>query len=177
MSTTRRAISRGLVVFAASSVLCAGAEAQDKWGPHLDFEAKLGSKRNLGEGDLFVPLVQDARTLWFGNLRARFDDASGSEGNLGAGVRRMTDGGWNLGAYGYVDRRKSELGNKYRQVTLGAEALGQDWDFRANTYTPTGTKVHDAGSSETASIAANTLVVISVTREERALKERSSRQP
>ena len=146
------------------------AAAQEKWGPHLDFEAKLGSKRNLGEGDLFVPLVQDARTLWFGNLRARFDDESSSEGNLGAGVRRMMDGGWNLGAYGYVDRRKTELGNKYSQVTLGGEALGRDWDFRANAYLPTGTKVRDAGSTETASIAANTLTVTSVTREERALK-------
>jgi len=147
-----------------------------KWGPHLDFEAKPGSKRSLGEGDLFVPLMQDERTLFFGNLRARFDDQSSREGNLGLGVRRMLEGGWNIGGYGYLDRRKSETGNYFSQVTLGGEALGRDWDFRGNAYLPQGDRLRDLGSTPGGSTAAvsGTSVIVTTTgptlREERALR-------
>jgi len=155
-----------LLALAATSL----AAQQAKWGPHLDFEAKPGSKRSLGEGDLFVPLMQDERTLLFGNLRARFDDQSSREGNLGLGVRRMLEGGWNVGGYGYLDRRKTELGNYYNQTTLGGEALGRDWDFRANAYLPRGERVRQVDTADTASISGTTVLVSSVTREERALK-------
>jgi hypothetical protein len=155
----------------ACCFLSATAAAQaPKWGPHLDVEAKPGTKRSLGEADLFVPLAQDARTLWFGNLRGRFDDDSNREGNLGVGVRRMYEGGRNFGGYGYLDRRKTENGNYFSQATLGAEALGRDWDLRANAYLPYGDKVRDLGTTNTASVSASTVLVSSVTTEERALK-------
>lgn len=140
-----------------------------KWGAHIDFEAKPGSKRSLGEGDLFVPLMQDERTLFFGNLRARFDDQSSSEGNLGLGVRRMHESGWNFGGYGYFDRRKTESGSYFSQMTFGVEALGRDWDLRANAYLPQGERVRELGTVSTASVSASTVLVSSVTTEERAL--------
>ncbi|MGE5466442.1 MAG: inverse autotransporter beta domain-containing protein [Ignavibacteria bacterium] len=156
----------------------AHAEADSpKWGPHIDFEAKPGSKRTLGEADLFLPVVQNADTLVFANLRARVDNESSREGNLGAGVRRMLESGWNLGAYGYLDRRRSpDTGYHYGQTTLGAEALGRDWDFRANAYQPSGTRVRDLGTTPGVSSAAvsGASVLITTTaaisREERALK-------
>jgi hypothetical protein len=67
-----------LVFVLAASVpdlaLAQAGEAKPKWGPSIDFEAKPGTKRSLGEADLFVPLWQDPTTLFFGNLRARLDD-------------------------------------------------------------------------------------------------------
>lgn len=155
-----------------------GAMADDgpKWGPHIDLEAKPGSKRSLGEADLFLPVSQDDRTLVFANLRGRFDDNSSREGNLGLGVRQMRDGGWNLGAYGYFDRRRSTTGNYFNQGTLGVEALGRNWDFRANGYLPVGTRVRTLGTTGGVSTAALSGAAIQVTtsaistQEERALK-------
>lgn len=148
-----------------------------KWGPHIDFEVKPGTRRSLGEADLFVPLAQDDRTLYFGNLRGRFDDRESREGNLGLGVRRMYEGGWNFGAYGYYDRRRSSTGNYFNQATLGAEALGRDWDFRGNVYLPQGDRIRNLGTTgggaPFAAISGGTVQIItpgSVTSEERALK-------
>jgi len=141
-----------------------------KWGAHVDIGGKLGTERSLGEADLLVPLWQDSRTLVFGNLRGRFDNDSDREGNLGLGARRMLEGGWNLGAYGYLDRRRTGNGNYFNQTTLGAEALGRDWDFRANGYLPNGSKVKDLGSTDSAAFSGNSLQVISTTSQERALK-------
>ncbi len=57
------------------------AEVTAKWVPPFDVELKPGQHRGLMEGDLFVPVTQDADTLIFGDLRARFDDESAHEGN------------------------------------------------------------------------------------------------
>jgi hypothetical protein len=151
-------------------LLSGTAAAQDKWGSHLDFEAKPGTKRSLGEGDLFVPLWQDGRSLVFGNFRGRFDNDSGREGNLGVGVRRMYEGGWNLGGYGYFDRRKTENDNYFNQATFGAEALGRDWDLRANAYLPYGDRVKSGPTDTLASLSGTAVVVSSTDSEERALK-------
>jgi hypothetical protein len=161
-------------LFAQSPV--PGSDAP-KWGPHIDFEVKPGTRRSLGEADLFVPLAQDGRTLYFGNLRGRFDDRESREGNLGAGVRRMYASGWNFGAYGYYDRRRSSTGNYFNQVTLGGEALGRDWDFRGNIYLPQGDRIRNLGTTgggaPFAAISGSTVQIItpgSATSEERALK-------
>lgn len=162
-------ISPVVVALAAMVPTFACADAP-LWGPHIDIEAKPGSKRTLGEADLFLPLSQDARTLFFGNLRTRFDNRSSYEGNLGAGVRRMLDGGWNLGAYGYWDHRRSSLGNFFDQATLGFEALGRDFEWRANGYVPVGTRAYTIGSDSVAAISGTAVQVTTTTREERSLK-------
>lgn len=141
-----------------------------KWGAHVDVEAKPGTKRNIGEADFFLPLMQDERTLFFGNARLRIADHDNKEGNLGLGYRRMLEGGWNIGGYAYYDRRSTQFNNTFSQVMLGGEALGQDWDLRANAYRPTGTRVRAIDTASTASISGAAVVVSSVTREERALK-------
>jgi hypothetical protein len=175
MAGIRVLYSIGLCGLAAFSF---GAMAQDlppgdtgpKWGPHIDAEAKLGSKRNLGEADLFLPISQDNRTLVFANLRGRFDSESSREGNFGLGVRRMQQDGWNLGAYGYFDRRRSDTGNFFNQGTLGVEALGRDLDFRANGYLPIGTRVRDLGETSSAALSGASVQLTTTDREERALK-------
>lgn len=154
---------RGICAGAAlAATFVAAAQAADiqaaKWQPHIDFEGKAGTKRNLGEADVFIPLAQDSTTLLFGNIRTRLDDDGGREGNFGAGVRHMLDQGWNLGAYGYFDRRQSEYGNYFSQTTLGGEALSQDWDLRVNGYLPVGRRSHPVESLNTATLSGTTVI-------------------
>lgn len=164
-------MSLGMALLALSPVARSEVSSlEPQWGPHVDVEAKPGSKRTLSEADLFLPLVQDARTLVFGNLRTRFDNKNGYEGNLGIGMRRMVEDGWNLGAYGYWDHRRSSNGNFFDQATLGAEALGRDWEFRANGYVPVGTRAYTLGSDSVAALSGASVQVTTTTREERALK-------
>ncbi|MDP2332452.1 MAG: inverse autotransporter beta domain-containing protein [Reyranella sp.] len=112
--------------------------AAPKWGPFLDVEGMVGTKRRIGELDLFVPLAQNERTLLFSDFRFKADDQNSLEGNLGLGARHMLPGGWNAGGYGYFDRRRSPNYNTFNQLTFGAEMLGTNFDFRANTYWPVG---------------------------------------
>ncbi|WP_233421855.1 inverse autotransporter beta domain-containing protein [Thalassospira xiamenensis] len=143
-------------------------EPTNKWGPHIDLEGKAGTDRNLGETDLFIPLWQDDDTLTFANIRARMDDANSHEGNFGLGIRQMLDNGWNIGGYGYFDRRHSSYDNKFNQVTFGAEALSLDWDFRANAYMPVGTTSYVEDSLSTVDFSGASIMYRQ--GEERALR-------
>lgn len=152
------------VSYSACAVLWMAAgqiHAQDtnspKWGAHIDFEGKAGTDRSLGEGDLFVPLLQNDDSMLFLNLRTRFDDSNSREGNFGLGVRHMLESGWNLGGIAYFDRRKSELGNYYNQVTLGAEALSTDWDVRGNAYLPQGRRITNVDALNQVSLSGSTI--------------------
>ena len=160
----------GLCALASFSASTSAQLAPLKWAPHIDLEAKPGSKRTLGEVDFFLPLHQDARTLVFANVRARMDDASSREGNLGLGVRQMQANGWNLGAYAYFDRRRTENDNYFNQTTLGLEALGRDFDLRANTYLPVGARARNLPEVSTAFLSGASIQVNTDLREERALK-------
>lgn len=168
----------GLSVLAACFLTpdAALAESAPKWLSSINFEARPGTSRSLGEADLFVPFAQNDETLLFGNARFRFDDADSREGNLGLGLRHMLASGWNLGVYGYYDRRRTGFDNYFNQATFGVEALGRDFDFRANAYLPFGDTAKSAGSISGATFASLVGSTIQVTtlgttfREERALR-------
>ncbi|BDW89233.1 inverse autotransporter beta domain-containing protein [Thalassospira tepidiphila] len=156
------------ILLAAPVVHAAAEPPGPKWGPHIDLEGKGGTDRNLGETDLFIPLWQDEDTLTFTSLRARMDDNNSHEGNFGLGIRQMLDSGWNIGGYGYFDRRHSPYGNKFNQLTFGAEALSLDWDFRANAYVPIGTTQYMEDSLSTVDVSGTSLMYNQ--GEERALR-------
>lgn len=120
---------------------------QNKWSPRIGVEGKPGTDRSLGEADLFFPVWQNNDTLLFANLRGRFDNQDSLEGNAGLGLRHMLDTGWNLGGYGYFDRRRTPGDNRFNQATFGVEALSLNWDVRANGYIPVGTTEHEADSA------------------------------
>lgn len=161
-----RFLSWVVAAWAATAAQAAADEAP-KWGAHVDVEGKLGTERHLGEVDFFLPLAQNDRTLLFSDIRARLDNQESREGNFGLGVRTMLDSGWNLGGYGYYDRRRSEYSNYFNQVTLGAEALSRDWDLRANAYIPFGRTSRQEDSLNTAELSGAS--VIFKGGEERAL--------
>jgi hypothetical protein len=129
------------------------AESSAKWGASIDLEGKLGTDRHLGEADLLLPVFQDADTLLFANVKARLDDNDSKEGNFGLGLRHMHASGWNGGVYGYFDRRRSENDLLFNQLTFGAEALGEDFDFRVNSYWPIGRRVRFVDSLNTATMS------------------------
>lgn len=133
------------------------AVAQEKWQPHIDVEGKIGNKRDLGEVDLFVPLWQNDHQLLFGNFRGKIDNDDGQEGNYGIGLRHMLPSGWNIGAYGYFDRRRTPMNNMFSQITFGAEALSMDWDLRANAYIPVGPDARNVDSMNAADITGTTV--------------------
>jgi len=153
---SRAAIVVGLLSCAGAAV--AQSNPEPKWGPHIDLEGKAGTKRNLGEADLFIPLAQDGATLLFTSLRTRLDDNDSTEGNFGLGLRHMLEDGWNLGTYAYIDRRKTEWDHYFSQVTLGLEALSRDWDLRGNVYLPQGRRSHQVDALNTADISGTSVI-------------------
>jgi len=163
-ASTRRGCGKArilLLLFAAGLTVAGAARADDapaKWLPHVDIEAKPGTDRNLGETDFFLSLLQNDSTLLFGNARFRLDDDDSREGNLGLGLRHMLPAGWNLGGYGYLDRRRSPRGNDFRQATLGLEALSLDWDLRTNTYQAFGRRSYAVDALNTAELSGTTVV-------------------
>lgn len=163
---------------------CGAVQAADadgtKWGAHVDLEGKLGTERSLGEADLFVPLAQNSDSLLFTDIRTRLAEGGSLEGNFGLGVRHMLgDSGWNVGTYGYFDRRRSESGSIFNQVTGGLEALSEDWDLRVNGYRAIGRTVRDLGPSSTvgggssAAVVGTSVVVTTAGSTTTTVKERS----
>ena len=159
-------ITTALLAAAFLTIVSASGFAQSpppapekKWSPSIDFEGKLGTQRNLGEADVMLPLWQNTTSMLFASVRTRLDDNDGREGNFGAGFRHMTEWGWNLGAYSYFDRRRSENFNYYNQVTVGAEALSLDWDGRFNAYIPEGRRTHQVDSFNTAEVSGTTVLL------------------
>jgi len=130
------------------------AEGGSKWGGFIDLEGKA-----------FIPLAQDDDTLFFSDLRLRGDTDSGNEGNFGLGVRHMLEDGWNLGGYAYFDHRRSPYDNTFNQVTLGAELLGRDWDFRVNAYQPIGDRSRDVDSLASGGLSGGSIVIRQGTEE------------
>ena len=49
-----------------------------------------------------MPLYQDGQSLFFADIRGRWDDSSNSEGNFGLALRTMIDPTWFVGAYGFL---------------------------------------------------------------------------
>ncbi|MRX35507.1 right-handed parallel beta-helix repeat-containing protein [Aminobacter sp. MDW-2] len=135
---SRWALSASLLAICAVSSAHAEDLLAKRWGPWVETGGQFGKGRSLGEMNLFVPLLQNSDTLVFTDLRGKFDNNDSVEGNFGLGIRHMLPSGWNLGAYGYYDIRRSPYGNNFHQLTLGAEALGEVFDLRANAYLPVG---------------------------------------
>lgn len=151
------------LILGQALLLCNVAYAQEqgrdaqKWTPYADIEGKIGNKRDLGEISVFIPVRQSEDTLLFTDLRFRSDNNSSQEGNIGLGVRRMLSNGWNLGGYAYYDRRKTSHDNHVSQITIGAEALGADWDARINAYQPIGRKEHHIDGMNSATISGTSI--------------------
>ena len=159
----------------SSAFVSASATAGEVfYQPKVDFRYKLGNERTLGSTELFAPLVASKNELLFLDMRAVVDDNGASEGNLGFGYRSVQCcsqlGPYVRGVYGFFDRRRSANDNYFSQVTLGAEVLSKDWDFRANIYMPLSNGKVVRQTASTARLAGSGIFVDSGTFKEKALR-------
>lgn len=153
-----RSIRRALLAATTLTALVTAARAEEpKWGGWIDAGGKIGTKRDIGEVDIFLPLAQDGTRLLFADLRGILDDQHQREGNFGLGYREMLDNGWNLGGYGFFDRRRSGTGHYFSQATLGLEALGADFDARINGYLPLGTREYEVPGSTSIDLSSSSI--------------------
>ena len=164
----------GFATLVASSAFISASSAEVFYQPKIDFRYKLGNERTLGSTELFAPLVASKNELLFLDMRAVVDDNGASEGNLGFGYRSVQCcsqlGPYIRGVYGFFDRRRSANDNYFSQVTLGAEVLSKDWDFRANIYMPFSNGKAVRQTASTTRLAGSGIFVDSGTFKEKALR-------
>ena len=106
------------------------------WRPYVEFGGRAGSFRDIGQGNLFLPLWQDCDSLLFADLRGHWTDVDSSEGNWGLAYRTILPSEWIFGVYGFYDLRHSRFDNNFSQATVGVELLDVCWGFRVNGYVP-----------------------------------------
>lgn len=132
--------------------------AGDLYRPYLTVGGKLGSQRDLGETEAFLPIMQKDDALLYGNLRWKDDSGTGWEANAGIGYRQIYHNDVILGAYVMGDQRETDNHNRIRQLTIGAEAMTENNDLRLNAYLPEGGK--KLVSSDASSFQVGTQVFI-----------------
>jgi|GEM_PF-1113904 len=133
-------------------------ESPAVWQPYVAAQGKFGNERVLGIGQLMMPLYQDGQSLFFADIRGRFDDSQSYEGNFGLGLRTLVDPTWFIGVYGFYDYKHSTYGNNFHQGTFGVEAMSVKWEARLNGYIPeSGTKAVD--QLTTTQVVGNNIVV------------------
>lgn len=130
----QRAVARLALCVACCAGLNPSVSRAETWNPYLEFTGRAGGLSEVGQGNLFLPLFQDGKSLIFADLRGQWTDIASAEGNWGIAMRRIVNDDYVLGAYGFYDLRHSPNGENYHQATLGAELLTREWGFRFNTY-------------------------------------------
>jgi hypothetical protein len=111
------------------------AAAKGKWQPWLAHEGQFGSYHQ-GQLDIFVPLVQDPRTMIFLDAVGLFNSDDEQQGSIGLGYRTILNHDWIVGINGYFDVFDSQYGNTFYQGGVGLEALTEDFDVRLNGHFP-----------------------------------------
>ena len=102
-----------------------------------EVNGRIGTDRSIGMTEFWIPLAQDDDSVFYGDLRLVGDNQDNREGNLGLGYRKViTDLNGVVGAHAWFDRRKTERGSKFNQITVGAEYLGETFDVLVNGYIP-----------------------------------------
>lgn len=124
-----------------SLFLSAPALADEPLKGRAEANWRYGSERSILMTEFWVPIAQDEDGVFYGDLRMMGDDQDNREGNLGVGYRQITtvpflDKKGVIGINGWLDRRITERGSKFHQVTAGAEWLGESVDLRLNGYIP-----------------------------------------
>jgi hypothetical protein len=120
------------------------AQANDLLEPRAEWNWRLGSDRSLMMGEMWFPFAQDADSVLYGDIRLMQDDNSNREFNFGAGYRDITQMDWGngtsskgvAGVNAWFDRRITDRGSRFHQLTFGGEWLGEVFDFRLNGYVP-----------------------------------------
>jgi hypothetical protein len=136
-----------LVTISGLALGCGQASAQfyssetEPLQPRIEAGAKVGTERSIGSMEGWMPLAQDNGSVLYADIRWTADDGDNREGNLGLGYRKIVSdklagGDAIIGGHGWMDRRRTDRGSTFHQITAGAEYLKEDWDVKANAYMP-----------------------------------------
>lgn len=125
----------------SSMLISAPAAADEPLKGRAEINWRMGHERSILMSEVWAPIMQDEEGVLFGDLRVMGDDQESREGNLGLGYRRIVtmpvlEHEGVAGVNGWIDRRKTERGSQFYQVTAGAEWLGESIDLRLNGYIP-----------------------------------------
>jgi len=141
------------------------AQADDNkfYGLIVDLNARLGNNRDIGRVEISAPLLQTKDQLFFADIRTVVSDLSEREGNFGLAYRQVVDIAGNdyiAGGYGFYDRRRSETGKYFSQMTMGAELLGSQWRGRTNFYLPVSNEKTISDQPDTATLTPEGFVLV-----------------
>lgn len=131
--------------------------SQNRYQPYFEVGgAKYFNQTSSVAGiyDLFIPLCQQRDDqLLFTDLRIFDRSGSSFEGNAHFGYRKLyPDAKQMFGVYAAFDRKRSNLGNNYNQITLGFEYWQNNWFVGGNVYKPIGVTKRYIGEAETAEL-------------------------
>jgi Inverse autotransporter, beta-domain len=130
-------VKRLLLFCSIAGLQCSTVLAGEaKWRTRIDVQGKFTEGDVRSEVDVLAPVWQSDTSLLLLSLRGQFDDSSNQEGSAGVVYRRMLSNDFNIGAYAFVDVRNTRFDNTFIQSVVGVEALGRDFEFRANGYAP-----------------------------------------
>ncbi|MBX9786443.1 MAG: inverse autotransporter beta domain-containing protein, partial [Alphaproteobacteria bacterium] len=111
--------------------------SERKWNNEGRLRLMAGRQQSLGQVGLFSPLLQDATSLLFTDIRFFRSTKHNSEGNFGLAHRQIVPSlEWIFGGYGFFDNRRTEHHKNFQQGTFGLEALSVYYDVRTNIYVP-----------------------------------------
>ena len=126
---------------------------QNKYQPYFEIAGVKHSNqvsKAAGIYDLFIPLLQSDDRLLFADFRIFDRSGSASEGNLHLGFRKLfPDTRQMFGVYGAFDRKISDKGNSFNQLTAGFEYWNNRCFVGGNIYKPIGTTSKFLGESQT----------------------------
>lgn len=113
----------------------------DDLGGRSELNWRLGTERSILMNEYWVPLSQGSDRVLYTDLRFMGDDGDNHEFNLGLGYRNIVMGlpvlgDGVVGIHGWFDRRISEHGSQFNQLTSGVEWFGTAWDLKLNGYLP-----------------------------------------
>jgi hypothetical protein len=100
---------------------------------------RSGNERGILMTEFWVPIAQNPvdGSVIYGDLRMMGDDQSNREFNLGVGYREiMPHLNGVVGGHAWFDRRQTERGSDFNQITIGGEYLGKTYDVLVNGYIP-----------------------------------------
>ena len=108
-----------------------------------DVGSGIGYENSFTTFEWMIPLFEERdQSLVFADLRMLLNNEASVGANVGLG-RRVYSSDWNrtFGSFIFYDFRDTGE-NRFHQLGLGFETLGENWDFRANVYIPNIADVH-----------------------------------
>jgi hypothetical protein len=138
---------RLLVIF-----LFLNSSALGAYGPFIEIGgAKHWSKLSSASTsyDLFIPLLQSDNSIVFTDLRIFNHTGKSFEGNAHVGYRYLVDDKDIVsGVYSSFDRRQTDYGNWFSQITAGAELWINRLFIGVNIYQPIGKSSRETYSTQ-----------------------------